>query len=540
MCQPSLSYRFTLRQHQQLQGVHSNNVRMLSLSISSDYDSGEANTEAKHGIINSDIGIPGIQQPIYDQSYSSKAMFRNVDSSEIKSHDENDVNVESNVVSAAIRPMCSDTPLQEPILEAGNIDNEGVDCTPNDGRDQDSLRIQGHSDENTHSKVPEQKQTPVEAEQQIIKSSKESARVPPLKHPLVSRLSKFVYDRDVNRAINAFHSIMELNKKNARRNEPAVEIQPGLTKGLFNLIQPRRPLDLYQVLEYFISLPTSYENCFGATNDFNRYYRIACDSLRNVEPRELDQRRHGNQITEQLIHLVSKLFSRIRNLDRPGQEMCVPNLLSSICEQPYPKIGTLFAHEVYKYMIDEKIPVADKYWLHILSFCKFNRHDLPYDEILGKATSLGLRPNPILALNVLESLFPFSNINAVANTLKTLLTLQKQVAAGITAAKLAAMKDESVQVDDVTVKQYFIDIHLLESIGATAASQGQSEICLLIWDIVDVLEYTPTAGIYENTVVAFAKNVFTYREAFTVLYEMEIRGFRPSRALIRSVSVRVR
>jgi hypothetical protein len=61
-----------------------------------------------------------------------------------------------------------------------------------------------------------------------------------------------------------------------------------------------------------------------------------------------------------------------------------------------------------------------------------------------------------------------------------------------------------------------------------------------VWDMLDVLGYEPSEAIYENTVTAFAMNTFTYREAFTVLAEMETRGFKPSRALIRSFSLHVR
>ena len=382
----------------------------------------------------------------------------------------------------------------------------------------------------SNSSIMSENQNPAVTEQELEVNEKVS---PPRKHPLVSRLTKCIYDEDVKYSIKTFNKIMEINKTNAKNKQPSIDIAPGLTKALLSLVQPGNPFELYRIIQYYMSLPTSHEKSLGGSiNLYKRYIRMACDSLRHIDARVHDKK-DVKRLTINLMALVSKL-------DKSGKEACAPVLLSSICEQPFIKIGEDFAGQIYNYIMDQELSVPDGYWIHLLTFSKYSRQDIPYDEILSRAVSLGLRPDPILALNVLEHLFPFSNTDSVTNALKALLTLQKQVATDIKAAKEAAINDETVKIDDVVAKQYFVDMYLLETIGAAAASQGQSEICLMIWDMLDVLEYKASVGIYENTVVAFAMNVFTYREAFTVMYEMESRGYHPSRALIRSFSVHVR
>ena len=136
----------------------------------------------------------------------------------------------------------------------------------------------------------------------------------------------------------------------------------------------------------------------------------------------------------------------------------------------------------------------------------------------------------MIVLQALDNFFPFTDKEPVTRMLKAVLQLQQEVVES--AAK------QGVAVDPKS--QYMVDIGVLEMIGAAAASQGSSEINLLVWDMLDVLGYEPTVGIYENTVMAFAMNTFTYKEAFTVLAEMEASGHEPSRALIRSCSAHLR
>jgi hypothetical protein len=379
-------------------------------------------------------------------------------------------------------------------------------------------------------------------------ASTESSPIPghnisesPYKHPLVSRLIKCVYSDNIRGALQAFNKIMEMNKRHVKDSNLIIDISPGLTKALFRLVSPKHTFQMYHILQYYITLPTSHENSNlgGNINTFAIYFRSVCDSIRYF-----DLRTHSYH---DMSLLVVNMMDRISRFDHQGKELCVPVLLSALCEQQVSAIGEKFSGHVYKYMLANNISVPNGYWVHLLSFSSYNRHyHIPYDEILTRTVEFGLRPAPSLVLNVLENFFPFSNSLAVEKTLKALLTLQRQVAVDIKTAKAAVIQGSArgnngtILLENTIAKQYFVDVHVLEMIGAAAASHGYSEICLLIWEMIDVLEYQPTEGIYENTVVAFAMNSFTYREAFTVLHEMESRGFVPSRALIRSFSVHVR
>ena len=552
-----------------VQLINSKQRRALSSSISSsDNDSGETNsgaistdiqsTEGKHQMpengtheveslysessttklnIASDsefMDYKPYEMPCYDDDdntrYDESASNMQVSIKDNMGHDNGAANMPESFVSNDVLPL--PFPINQPNVEDRNIDiaNESFDLTDNKERDSfdTSQRLVDNVDSNTSISLQNQDHDVPEQETGLTKKV-----IPPKKHPLISRLTKCIHVEDVRTSIKTFNKIMETNKANEMHKQPSIDVPPGLTKALMYLVQPGNPIHLYQIIRYYLSIPTTYEKISGGTIDeYKKYYRLACDSVRHVDPRV--------HMKSDIKKLVRTLMVQVGKLDRSGQEMCVPILLSAVCEQPYAVIGEYFAATIYKYMMDQNFAVPDGYWIHILSFSKYNRHDIPYHEILTRAVSLGLRPDPIIVLNVLENYFPFSNVNIMTSIMKALLTLQKQVATDIQVAKAAAIKDETVNVDAVVAKQYFVDVHILETIGAAAAVHGQSEINLLIWDMLDVLEYKPSVGIFENTVVAFAMNTFTYREAFTVLYEMELRGYYPSRALIRSVSVHVR
>ena len=75
---------------------------------------------------------------------------------------------------------------------------------------------------------------------------------------------------------------------------------------------------------------------------------------------------------------------------------------------------------------------------------------------------------------------------------------------------------------------------------AAAARKGCFELNILVWDLVDMLGYEPTVSMYENTLQGFVMGVRQDHNVFAVLGEMEERGFSPSRALIRSLSLSIR
>jgi hypothetical protein len=366
-----------------------------------------------------------------------------------------------------------------------------------------------------------------------------SKQTPDSVNAALAHLVKGIYMKDARAAMDAFNQLMATNERNRTMGVPLIEIPFGVIKGLFHLIQPARTFDIFRVVEYYVSLTTTpeYLKDGGNLSAYTLFYHVVCDSISHLDPRR--------NYTNESVVLVNAIIDRVSRLDRRGQELCVPRLLNALVAQHSTHLGKHFTGKIYKYLVDNEFTVPPAYWVRILAYSRYNRQDdLPYDDVLTRVVELGLRPHPFIILNVLENFFPFSNSQAVAKSLKAILILQRFVAAEIKAVKTATARDSAEirnrQLADAVAKQYFIDMSVLETIGASAASQGESEICLMIWDMIDTLGYTPTEGIYENTVVAFAMNAFTYREAFIVLNEMESRGFVPSRALLRSVSVRVR
>lgn len=355
-------------------------------------------------------------------------------------------------------------------------------------------------------------------------SSAEQAYSQEFKNPIVSRIVKHLNSKNHQLAMDAFYEIIAANKQGAD-----IEIPPGIAKGLFRLVCPaRRPFDVYQVLLYYCKLSTTaeYHEGDGDVSAYAKLYERACDSLRYLEPS-----RHSRM---DCLNLVSSLASALQRLDRSGQELCCPTMVSALVEQKCFAVGAMYARPIYLHIVEQNFAVPDGFWVHLLSHSRFNRQgDLPFEDVLTRMVDTGRRPRPLLVLNALDNFFPFTDVPAVTKALKAIFRLQQQV---VEASKSDDQHCERYEGD----QQYFVDIGTLELIGATAANQGQSNVNLLVWDMLDILGYEATVGIYENTVAAFAMNTFTYREAFTVLAEMEARGFRPTRALIRSFSVQLR
>ena len=154
-------------------------------------------------------------------------------------------------------------------------------------------------------------------------------------------------------------------------------------------------------------------------------------------------------------------------------------------------------------------------WLNVPSLTQ--QHSL----ILILCT-VGHRPSPNLAIQVLQNLFPYTKIDETILALKAIIQLQSSWEPG------------------ALYPTYKVDIGILEHIMAAAARKGAFELNILVWDLVDLLGYEPTEFMYENTIQGFAMGAQQDHNVFGVLSEMEERGFSPSRALIRSISRSIR
>jgi hypothetical protein len=316
-------------------------------------------------------------------------------------------------------------------------------------------------------------------------------------------LARFIQQKNPQRAMDTFHLGL--------RYETADQLQPDTVRQLFFLMAKKRPFDAYKVLQLYRKI-TAVEH----DKDVNAYadmFERNCDALRYMDP---EKHRYSE------IHkLVRGLVMDLQQLDRVGKEQCYPVLVSALVSQKSVSVGD-FARLAYQYMIQHNFDVGAGYWEHLLSMSRyFRQKDLPYASILRRIVDMGRRPDPVTALAALENLFPYTDVDATYTALKAIVDLQST----------AKPEDEF---------QYMVDISALEVIGAAAARRGHFVLCLLIWDLVDLLGYKPTEAIFENTIMAFAVEPTTYGNAFTVMAEMEANGYEPSRALIRGFSVNLR
>jgi len=317
-------------------------------------------------------------------------------------------------------------------------------------------------------------------------------------------ISRFVRRRDQQKAMNVFNF--------CSRTKQADQLDPDIVKALFYLVSGKRPFDAYRILKHYqrITEPATTDICFDS---YGGMYERVCDSLRYLDPNKHDAYR--------IQGVVRAVVTDVQRLNDAGKKRCYPVLVSALVEQKLVQVGR-FVPILYQYMLDHDFELTGGYLEHLLSMSKYYRQDdLPYADVLGKAVDMGHRPEPYTVLHVLENLYPYTDMASTGKALKAIVDL------------LSASGHD----DD---RRYALDISSLEVIGAAAANAGSVYLNLLIWDLVDLLGYEPTEGIYENTAIAFASSPGTYGNAFAVMAEMETNGLEPSRALVRGLSTRMR
>ena len=186
------------------------------------------------------------------------------------------------------------------------------------------------------------------------------------------------------------------------------------------------------------------------------------------------------------------------------------------------------------------LPASEAPFLeHLLGQARYQRYDdLPYPEILASLVR-HRRPYPVHALATLEHLSPFDTVDRRAGTkiaLRALLDLQEQQ------PRLPNNDTKSDRAGDAVWHEYVADVSTLEQVAAAAAQAGDLEQALLAWDAFSAMGHVcPTDSLYESVAQVFATNPLEQiGSAFTVLAEMEERGYHVSRALIRSLSLHLR
>jgi hypothetical protein len=226
-----------------------------------------------------------------------------------------------------------------------------------------------------------------------------------------------------------------------------------------------------------------------------------------------------------------------------AQERCIPILVSALAQQRSVRLGRNFCPKLYQHMMDHNFYLSAGYLQHLSGLSKFHRQDdLPFASILHKAVVERNRlVEAVTVLNVVENLFPYTDMVNVKLALESLIHLVKMENKSGSAR---AGEKNTDGASTTTTTRYKVDISILEAMGAAAAKRGATNVCLLIWDLLDVLNYdeAPSVMIYENTVIAFCQaGPSFYPNVFVLLKEMQSRhGYALSRALIRGLSTRFR
>lgn len=295
-------------------------------------------------------------------------------------------------------------------------------------------------------------------------------------------------------------------------------VSPHMARNLLKYLARKDPMFCMELLQHYLQRTDTDEYKAGP-GDINQYKSLitaACDSVRYFHVTQHNEKR--------AMQVVNELRRLIVQLEWELQATSCCQLLSAVVEQKFHTLGVVFGPQLYDYILAQKFDVNPGFYIHLLSQSKFAHQDyVPYPEILQKCVESGLSLDPGVVLNAVENMYPFANPYTIKPVLQSLLTYQRRV---------VESGGELVQI--------YVDMSVLERIATSAVLAKDRDILYMVWDMLDVLKYKASESIFESTVHLFSKDRYTYREAFTALYDMERNGMVPSKALIRSTAVQIR
>lgn len=324
------------------------------------------------------------------------------------------------------------------------------------------------------------------AKQEQSTSAKGSPAEGLKKADLLQRLKNTIHRKQDVWAMNAYGQCLKRG----------VKMSAKILNALFTLQCQTDPMKAQEIL-------THLEHSHGPPSV--KLYEQLCDAVGI-----LDHRKHGQD--HMLERFVTKLRFKIMTFDVDVQKRLYPRLLVSMVKQKVPMIGYK-AHQLYEFMRQNNFPLNVQQMEEAMSFARYTRkNELPYHELLHMCVQEGHKPKFQTAIGVLQQLFPFNNFDATMMAMEAVNKLQAKSS------------------------NYQVDIGTLEMITGAAATRGRYHICLKAWDILEAQGVQPSETIYENIVTAFIMGYKQDLNCFSALGDMEARGFKPSRALIRSVT----
>lgn len=282
---------------------------------------------------------------------------------------------------------------------------------------------------------------------------------------------------------------------------------------LFYQMSKMNPVIAYDILQYY--------NLHPETSDIRLdMYRRLCSSISLLDPK-VSKRWEINKFIESLL-------TELEAMDKDVKEELYPNLIASFAAQRSVSIGP-FAGVLYNYMIENDYEMVPGWLNKLLAASKYNRQeDLPFHDILARLVAKKQFPHPLSALPAIHNMFPYTDTKQMCVAINALLDTKHHC------------KNVEDEVTSSLYNEYSIDMATLEMISAGAANAGDTELILLLWDLLDVSGYKPSEHIYENTVITFACSRNGIFQAFSALATMKDEGYDISRALIRSFSRAIR
>jgi pentatricopeptide repeat protein len=316
------------------------------------------------------------------------------------------------------------------------------------------------------------------------------------------------------------------------------------------------PIRAFSILQDYNSHPsTDFKN-------LTMYKRI-CTSVSLLDPSTY-RARHMNQFIESLLDDVD-------DMDDDAKNQLYPNLVITLATQRRVSLGR-HAGMLYEYMKENGFDFQLSWLIKVLSLSKYNRQeDLPFHDVMAEYAARGGTRVPAVILPAIHNMFPYTDVEQMTVVLRSYLQIEMNASveahhhhrrqnehfvdsdgkndneseddmAGYATQEtdhLTQTSPSSVysqpqgRLNDNHLK---IDMSTLEMISAGAARAGNSELVMLVWDVMEHCQYIPTEAIYENTILSFAaEGRRRLRQVFSVMASMKDVGFVPSRPLIRSL-----
>ena len=334
------------------------------------------------------------------------------------------------------------------------------------------------------------------------------------------QIRRSIYRRDLKRSMLLFSESQKNNQILPR----------ACVTDLFFMVSESDPVAAHEILEYYNANFTHQDQQTNSNTDtdldsstkkrLSLYKRIA-NSISLLDPTI-----HN---TRQIHVIMEKLLDEMDGMDAGSKRILYPKLVVSLVTQRIATIGP-YAYGLYEQFVEEHADKVKAGWLNrLLSMSRYNRQtDVPFHDIMARLVEIpGGQLNAESVLPAIQNMFPFTDTDAVCTALRAWL------------ADFSSKQDLQ-ESDDTRNPETLIDLSTLESVSIGASQAGSSDLILLVWDILEACRYKPTETIYENTIMTFANEKGSLRQAFAAMSSMKEDGFEVSRPLLRSFSSAIR